>query len=251
MACRSGAGSVARASGRCTHWISSVCTAFERLLLLGSRHGRDHEGPHPWAQLFQAAADGRQRRFVADQQVPIEIVRHDEGTAWPADLQRLPGGGLRGPLRRGTGLVQREVHRERAGRRIVAAGRVVAHGRRLGAVLAGRREEQLDVIVVAGADEAGEIVALERDADHPGGEPLGRLDGQQAAAQLMADTADRVPFGTGELVHVRSTATAAASRAAVMAATCSLLKGRLARRSRSASLRFSMPRVTEAGGAPP
>ena len=107
------------------------------------------------------------------------------------------------------------------------------------------------MIVEAVADEAGEIVTLQSHADHAGGKPFGRLDGQQASAQFMADTPDRVPFGTWEVVHVRSTATAAASRAAVMAATCSLLKGRLARRSRSASFRFSRPRVTEAGGAPP
>ena len=86
-----------------------VGAAVECLLLLGAGDGGDHDGARAGAQLLEPPADRRQRGLVADEQVPVEIVRHDERSARPADAELLAGLGLHRPVGRRPRVVQREV----------------------------------------------------------------------------------------------------------------------------------------------
>jgi hypothetical protein len=141
---------------------------------------RQHHRARAGRQLGQAARDGGQGCVVADQQVPVELGRHDERAARAAHADHVAGLGLLCPLRGGAGVVQREVDLQRAGLGVMAARRVVAHGGAAaggphGAVGAGGRQrelagggvgkEDLRVVVEAGAAEAREVGARERDAD--------------------------------------------------------------------------------------
>ena len=106
--------------------------------------------------------------------------------------------------------MQGKVDLERAGGGVVPARRVVTHRgfrarRPLRTIGAGGRhrerasllvwEEDLGVIVEAGAGEAGEFIAAERDADQVGRHTLHRVHLQLAKAQFMADTARQAVGG--------------------------------------------------------
>jgi hypothetical protein len=127
---------------------------------------RQHHRARTGRQLGQSARDGGQGGVVADQQVPVELGRHDERAARAAHAEHVAGLGLLSPLRGGAGVVQREVDLQRAGLGVVAARRVVAHGGAAaggphGAVGPGGRQrelagggvgkEDLRVVVEAGA----------------------------------------------------------------------------------------------------
>ncbi len=110
-----------------TQTVSTSARLIERLLLLGSGDRGDDDGAGAGAQFLQPAADRRQRGLVADEQVPVEIVRHDERAARPADAELLAGLGLRCPVGRRSGVMQGEVDDQLV--RVVTARRVVASRR--------------------------------------------------------------------------------------------------------------------------
>lgn len=141
----------------------------------------EHDGDaRAGGQFLDASRDGRQRRIVADQQMPIEAGRHDERAARPADPEPLAGPRLCRPLRRRARMIHHEFEIQLACGAIEAARREVARDRprlafgKLGAVRAERRqrgpfgarrrEKHFDVIVERGRFEIGEIGAAERDA---------------------------------------------------------------------------------------
>jgi hypothetical protein len=175
-------------------------------------HLRQHQCAGARRQFGQAPRDRWQRGVVADQQVPVEIGRHDEGAARSADAEHIAHAGLLGPARGRPGLVNCEVELERACCRVVVPRRVVAH-RGLGAFRPGRavrsdrrqaqfaglrvRKEELGVVVEARAGEAGELIAAERDAHQvrrhaPDGAHL-----EPAKAQLVAHAAWQAVGGGG------------------------------------------------------
>ena len=78
----------------------------------GPVDGGDDDGSGAGAQLLEPPADRRQRGLVADEQIPVEIVRHDERAARPADAELLAGLGLHRPVGRRSGVMQREVDDE-------------------------------------------------------------------------------------------------------------------------------------------
>ena len=73
----------------------------------------DDESTRTRRQLLQAAADGRQRRLVAGEKIPVEIVGHDERAARTADAEEISGPRLRRPGRRRAIAVQHEIDRQR------------------------------------------------------------------------------------------------------------------------------------------
>ncbi len=135
----------------------------------------DHHHALAGRQFLDPARDRGQRRFVADQQVPVERRRDHEGTARPADAQPLSGLRLRRPAGARAIAVQHEFDIELARRGVVAARGVVArdrarlsfrkhrtvgpHLRQHRALLSRRRQEHLDMVVERGRHEVGEIVA--------------------------------------------------------------------------------------------
>ena len=170
--------------------------AREDHLVARTIHLGQHDGAGAGRQLGQAARDRGQCGVVADQQVPVEIGRDDEGAARPADLERLPAPHLLGPACRRSGVVQNELDVERVGGRIIAARRVVARRHRRLAVGARRpvRKEQLDMVIEPEAGEAFEIAA-ERDADHVRRDLVDALDLEPASARLMTNAARRARRG--------------------------------------------------------
>ncbi|MNH23253.1 hypothetical protein D3C79_831420 [compost metagenome] len=152
----------------------------QHLLLLAVFHFDNHQRTAIGRQAFQAAGDGGQGGFVADQQIAVEDVRHDHRTPWPADVQELPGLGLRRPGRGRAVAVQHEVDVQFQGVQIVATRGVVAHLRQRTIVLAGAqhqgfqrrglfgilREQQFDVIVRAEADKACQFRATQSNPAH-------------------------------------------------------------------------------------
>ena len=99
-------------------------------LLLVSVGDFDHdERARAGRQFLQAAADGRQCRFVAGEKIPVEIVGHDERAARAADAEKISGPRLRRPRRRRAIAVQDEIDQPTVCRGIVAARRVVARRR--------------------------------------------------------------------------------------------------------------------------
>lgn len=165
---------------------------------------RQHHHPRAGRQLGQAPRDGGQGGVVADEQVPVELRRHDERAARPAYAQRVAGLGVLGPLRGGAGVVQREVDLQRVRLRVVAARRVVAHRRAAArgpdrAIGPGRRQRQLArgrvgekdlrVVVEPQAREAREVVAGQHDADEVRRDALHRLHRELAKAKVVAHAA--------------------------------------------------------------
>ncbi|MNZ30069.1 hypothetical protein D3C78_473250 [compost metagenome] len=173
----------------------------QHLLLLAVFHFDDHQRTAIGRQAFQTAGDGGQGGFVADQQIAVEDVRHDHRTPWPADVQELPGLGLRRPGRGRAVAVQHEVDVQFQGVQVIAARRVVAHlgqrtvvltgaqhqgfqGRRLLGVL---REQQFDVIVRAQADKTCQLRAAEGNPAHAWSQVDHAQHLQATAFDLMHD----------------------------------------------------------------
>lgn len=86
-----------------------------------------------------------------------------------------------------------EIQRQRSCGGVEGARGIVAH---LGLVAIALKE-QLYVVVGAKADKIAQIVALQRDADHVGGDAARIGDGQHAALQF-------VPVAGDDLVHMAS-----------------------------------------------
>jgi len=83
--------------------------AFQGLLLLAVFHFDHYQRLAIGRQAFEAAGDGGQGGFVADQQVAVENVRHDHRATRAADVQELPRFGLLGPGRGRAVAVQDEI----------------------------------------------------------------------------------------------------------------------------------------------
>src|SRR3569833_1336307 len=97
--------------------------AFENLMLGRAGHRYDHDSACAFTKLFEPPANRRQRGLVADEQIPIEVVGHDERTPRPADHELVSWRRLRGPTRRRSGLVQREIDDALLTPRVEALGR--------------------------------------------------------------------------------------------------------------------------------
>ncbi|CAB5161468.1 hypothetical protein IST4110_04915 [Burkholderia cenocepacia] len=157
-------------------------------------------------QFRETPCDGRQRRIVADQQMPVETGRDDERTARAADAEPLADACLRGPLRCRARMVQHEFQIEFAGGAVEAARREVARDRlrfacrKLGAVRAERRqrgafrarrrEKYLHVIVERRGFEIREIGAAERDAQQMRRHGMHAQHLQQAELEGVAHAGD-------------------------------------------------------------
>ena len=96
-------------------------------------------------QFLDAAADGREGRGIAHQQVPVVVHRNHHRAARPADDHGLPGRRLQRPRTGGPIRVEHEIDHQFAALAIEAARRVVApDGLGVGT---GRRQDELHVIV--------------------------------------------------------------------------------------------------------
>ncbi len=195
----------------------------EILPFAGIAHFRNDDSARTGRQFLKAAADRRQRRLIADEEIPVEIVGHDERAARTADAEEMTRSSLRGPRCRRSIAVQHEVDGERIGGGIVVARRVIARcrprhsfriNRSIGSerrhrrlFLARRREEQLDVIVVGGADKSGQIVAADHDAQHFWRERAHVTHLQHAPFGFMADTSRNAVRRLLGLRHVEDLST--------------------------------------------
>jgi hypothetical protein len=94
-------------------------------------------------QFFEPSSDGGECSLVANQEIPVEIVRDHGGAAWAPDLQGVTDLGAGCPRRRRTCFVKGKVEDECVARCVEAARGVFAHFRRV----ATSREDQFDVIV--------------------------------------------------------------------------------------------------------
>ena len=83
--------------------------ALEGRLIAWTIHLNQDHGAGACRQFLQPPRDRGQRGIVADQQVPVEIGRYDEGAARPADAQRLSRLDLLGPAACRAGVVQHEL----------------------------------------------------------------------------------------------------------------------------------------------
>ena len=158
-------------------------------LLFGARGHRDDAGDGPsLGKLFDPAPDRRQRGFIADQQPPVEVVRHDRGTPGAADLRGISWLGVARPLRHRPRVVQGEIDKELIGQGVKPPRRVVAaHGFARFA-----RHDDFDVVVGRSAGESRERVAGQRQPQHLRRHMLGAPHDERAAMQFVPDAGDLV-----------------------------------------------------------
>jgi len=97
----------------------------------------DGDGTGVARQFLEPAGNGRQRGFIADEQIPVEIAPDNERAARPADADRVAGLCVLRPARSGAITMEHEIERQGACGVVIVARRVVA---RFGAFAVGKNE---------------------------------------------------------------------------------------------------------------
>ena len=172
---------------------------------------RQHAGGG--GQFGHAAGQSGDGGFVADQQVPVKVRRDEQRTTRAANDQGLADRRLCRPARGGAIAMQHEIEIERARIHVIGAWGIIAHlrlfaGGELGAIGsdghqsgrdAGRKEEDLDVIGMAGRGKAGHV-AGEANAPHAGRQARNAAHGEQPHPGFMA----KAPGRPGIVDHVHA-----------------------------------------------
>jgi hypothetical protein len=154
---------------------------FEALFIGGLGHFDDGDGRLVGRQLLDATTDGRQRGFVAGNEVPVEGLGTRMVPRGPPIINWSPGLAAAAQLEAGPSTMQHEIQIEGQRFGIEIARRVLAYERLGGVVgpdqtigmalgagqgLAVGRQEHLDVVGVTRGLEALEFRAAEPDAAH-------------------------------------------------------------------------------------
>ncbi|MOA22813.1 hypothetical protein D3C78_1433990 [compost metagenome] len=161
-------------------------------------------------QLRQAALYRRQRAFVAQQPVPGEFLGNQQAAARTGHAHPLAQRRVHRPVSGRAGIVQRELEHQFVARHIPAHGRVIARrraltceagaavdeGRQIGAFQALLGQDEFQVVVKAGADEAGQLGAAQRHAHKAGADDFARQQLQVARSKGMALALDAQGFGS-------------------------------------------------------